>query len=1331
MIDFAGIFRMMIRSVLFSIAISIFIAFIFGRVSAQSPSAPAAVTNLAAVAGDQHVTLSWTDPKNTSITTYQYRQSTDSGSNWSPDWTNITGSDKNTTSHTVTSLTNNTVYTFEIRAVNATGNGASGSVTATPTLPPLTVTWPEDIKGTEDSSIWTSSTSTPPQVRVSGGRPSYTYTIAKEGAPAGLSIDLSGTLTGTPTESGTFATVTVNVRDKAGQSMSSDLNITIRPPLSVSPIAYKTVEQDSMITPIHLSASGGWESYTYSISGAPMGISLSSDNRITGSPSQSGTSTITVTVTDDHGSTAEHSFNMSVYSIDLAKKFSPILILTKHPSSSKKDRIVLFPEPIEIMGAESIDNLNFIVASLAPRILLNSFYSNITPSWRNHLNSIHGGINLAKNKFAFLPGFLKYTGMPPEAISGIYVLITHFDYPGNDKESWNNTYTGSGPKHGDHPNFPHTAYVHAFERLDRNVVIRYYYFYPFNDFQNNHEGDWQYINVIVNSFDPDMAKLIGTDYKFHGRGLTYTSIGERIFDPQTHFAPAEGGTHPVVYVGAGSHGGYPTGGHYSDPGQPGFPPVGDEDMTTDGVVLSTNVEDTKSEVAQSYDLILLPNPDQNQPNKGLSPQMSWLGTGARWGTIDVSSPENIPILENVVGDHSKAPQGPAQKDSWGISDSGSSYPHSDVPYTEFQQFPIVQDVTWSGTISLIGDIVVYPGATLTIDAGTTIKASPNRDIHGMKDASRVDIINYGRISANGSSDQRIVFRSNSSTPSAGDWYGIRNYGMLDMRHCDIQHAITGLNRQGTDTLIDVVVMNSKKNTSPFTLASIDDKTETQYKGITPIQVNASGGWEPYTYSLSGAPQIITISDSGLITGTPTLSGTFTLKVKVESHDSQRDSISFQMSVSQGLNVAPISDVIAKLNQAITAIQVSVSGGSGTYRYSISGAPSGIRINSSTGRITGTPTQSGEFTIGVHVQDVPRSGGVIGSAPPIRGSRSFNMYVQAPLSIKPISNVRATKHQVITAIEANASGGQTPYTYAISGAPSGITINSDSGRITGRPTQTGTFTITVTVTDAEDGTASTAFTLTVPDPVSPLTMASISDVTVTKNAAITAIEISASGGQTPYTYSMSDAPSGIAIHSSSGRITGTPTQAGTFTITVTVTDDHGRTGTRSFSMMVNAPTPVSSPLTVAEIDDITVKISAVQTNSAITPIQVSASGGQTPYKYSLSSNPATGAGLSIHSSSGQITGTPTQARTFTLTVKVTDKAKKTATESFSMAVSLIGDFNGDGAVNLSDHSLFVAVFGLSEGDDGFNAEMDMNGDGIINTADFVIFVSHFPNADQFF
>ena len=256
--------------------------------------------------------------------------------------------------------------------------------------------------------------------------------------------------------------------------------------------------------------------------------------------------------------------------------------------------------------------------------------------------------------------------------------------------------------------------------------------------------------------------------------------------------------------------------------------------------------------------------------------------------------------------------------------------------------------------------------------------------------------------------------------------------------------------------------------------------------------------------------------------------------------------------------------------------------------------------------------------------------------------------------------------------------------------------------------------------------------------------------VTLDVAITPIKVKASGGGGAYTYWIgsnipppssplpeSNPPvgSGLSIDTN-GRITGTPTQTGTFTLTVAVRDGAGSRYlppqvSRYFSMTVNAPTHVT-PLTIAEIDDITVKISGVQTNSPITPIQVSASGGQTPYAYSMSSNPATGSGLSINATNGQITGTPTQAGSFTLTVSVTDNASTTATESFSMAVSLIGDFNGDGTVTIADFLLFVDIFGLTEGDDGFNAEMDLNGDGTIGIPDFLIFVSHFPGtAARFF
>ena len=86
-------------------------------------------------AGDGQIALSWDDPNDITITGYQYRYRGPSDADWNPDWTNLAGSRATTTSHILSGLTNNALYTVELRAMRGTDAGPGRRVTQKPRGP--------------------------------------------------------------------------------------------------------------------------------------------------------------------------------------------------------------------------------------------------------------------------------------------------------------------------------------------------------------------------------------------------------------------------------------------------------------------------------------------------------------------------------------------------------------------------------------------------------------------------------------------------------------------------------------------------------------------------------------------------------------------------------------------------------------------------------------------------------------------------------------------------------------------------------------------------------------------------------------------------------------------------------------------------------------------------------------------------------------------------------------------------------------------------------------------------------------------------------------------
>ncbi len=420
----------------------------------------------------------------------------------------------------------------------------------------------------------------------------------------------------------------------------------------------------------------------------------------------------------------------------------------------------------------------------------------------------------------------------------------------------------------------------------------------------------------------------------------------------------------------------------------------------------------------------------------------------------------------------------------------------------------------------------------------------------------------------------------------------------------------------------------------LTLVSGANQTQCINTAISPLTYSTSGATGA-TYS--GLPAGVSgtfASNTVTISGTPTVTGTFTFTINLTGGcgtASTTSSITVTPNNTVSLSSAAGTNAQTKcINTAITNITYATIGATGA---TVSGLPSGINgsWSSNTVTISGSSLVSGTYTY-----TVTTTGGC-GTA------SSTGTLTVTPVNTVSLSSSAGTNAQTkcinttITNITYSTSGA-TGATF--SGLPAGVSGSwaSNTVTISGAPTASGIFTYTVSLSGG-CGLASTTGTINV-TPANTISLISGGSQTMCINTAITTNVYSTSGA-TGATFT--GLPSGVSGNWSSGVVTvnGTPTVAGTYTYTVALTGGCGSVSTNhTLTVVPNNTLTLSSAVGTNNQN--------VCNNTAISPI-------------TYASTVATGAtitglpaGVTGNWSSNMVTisGTPTVPGTYTYTVALT-------------------------------------------------------------------------------
>ena len=419
---------------------------------------------------------------------------------------------------------------------------------------------------------------------------------------------------------------------------------------------------------------------------------------------------------------------------------------------------------------------------------------------------------------------------------------------------------------------------------------------------------------------------------------------------------------------------------------------------------------------------------------------------------------------------------------------------------------------------------------------------------------------------------------------------------------------------------------------------------------------------PNSFNAAGLPPGLSVSTaSGQIAGVPQATGTYKVVLSANNASGTGAQILI-INISSG--PPTITSALTARGTVGVVFTFNVTANNDPGAFTAQDLANGLAIDALTGLISGVPITEGVFSVPI-------------SAVNANGSDSKTLVITIIPAVPVVSSSSAAQGVVNVAFSYTITATNNPTNYNATGLPSGLSVNIVTGVVSGTPTVLGSFNVILSASNA-GGTGTSVLSLSIiPDLIPVISSSDIASAVVNNTFSYT---ITASNS--PVAFGATPLPTGLSLDDITGVISGTPQPGtvGVVPVTLSAINAAG-TGTRTLTLTISNPqVPViSSPL--------------LQTGVVGTAFEYDITGTNKPTSFNAVGLPA---GLSVDTTTGKITGTPTTSvgSPFSVTLSATNPGGVSTTATGGVPPTLVLTINPQQAPVITSTGTVQGIIGVA-------------------------------------